>query len=329
MIRKLQKHLRYALALAIFTFVFPISASAVETVRLAYPSLSSTMFYLLIAQKEGYYKQEGLNVEILNIRGEIGIRTALAGEIDFITNAGSALVAGIRSVPLKLVIVCQDRPSWELIAQPQIKSISQLKGANVAIMSPEGSLAVATREMLRKNGVDPAKEANLIVMGGDDVRFMALKGKAIQATLMNPATSFLAQKDGFTRLASAGDYVNYVQGGVASTDEKLKQNPARTLKFIRASLKGLHYFMTKRDSSINYMMDIMKYKNRELAAAIYDYDTKFLLPDGISSDKRLQGIIDDARKSIGVTKEIKVSDIFDFSFARKANEELKASGWKP
>jgi len=222
MIHSFRRYLQHALVLATFIFVFPNSGGALETVRLAYPSLSSTMFYLLIAQKEGYYKQEGLNVEILNIRGEIGIRTALAGEIDFITNAGSSLVAGIRSVPLKLVIVCQDRPSWELIAQPQIKSISQLKGGNVAIMSPEGSLAVATREMLRKNGVDPTKEANLIVMGGDDVRFMALKGKAIQATLMNPATSFLAQKDGFTRLASAGDYVSYVQGGVATTDEKLK-----------------------------------------------------------------------------------------------------------
>jgi NitT/TauT family transport system substrate-binding protein len=329
MIRKLQKYLRHAVFAALLILVCQNSASALEGVRLAYPSLSSTVFYLLIAQKEGYYKEEGLNVEILNIRGEIGIRTALAGEIDFITNAGSSLVAGVRSVPVKLVIVCQDRPSWELIAQPQIKSIGQLKGTNVAIMSPEGSLAVATREMLRKNGVDPTKEANLIIMGGDDVRFMALKGKAIQATLMNPATSFLAQRDGFTRLASAGDYINYVQGGIATTDDKIKQNPARILKFVRASLKGLNYFMTKRDSSINYMMDIMKYKDRELASAIYDYDTKFLLREGISPDKRLQGIIDDARKTIGVKKEIKVSDVFDLSFARKTNEELKASGWKP
>jgi len=326
---KIQKCFQRAVFLPVLLLLLQSPASALENVRVAYPSLSSTMFYLLIAQKEGYYKQEGLNVEILNIRGEIGIRTALAGEIDFVTNAGSSLVAGIRAVPIKIVIVCQDRPSWELIAQPQIKSIAQLKGGNVAIMSPEGSLAVATREMLRKNGVDPAKEANLIIMGGDDVRFMALKGKAIQATLMNPATSFLAQKDGFTRLASAGDYVNYVQGGVATTDEKIKQNPARIFKFIRASLKGLSYFMSKRESSINYMMDIMKYKDRELASAIYDYDTKFLLRDGVSPDKKLQGIIDDARKAIGVKKEFKVNDIFDLSFARKASEELKANGWKP
>lgn len=57
------------------------------------------------------------------------------------------------------------------IAQPNIKSIAQLRGANIAIMSPEGSLAVVTREILRQNGIDPAKDVNLVVMGGDDVRF--------------------------------------------------------------------------------------------------------------------------------------------------------------
>ncbi len=179
---------------------------ALENVRLAYPSMSSSVFYLVIAQKEGYYKEEGLNVEILSVRGEIAIKTALAGEVDFFTNAGSALAAAVREVPVKIIAVAQDRPSWDLIVQPQIHSIAQLRGTTIGIMSPEGSIAVATREILRKNGIDPAKDVNLIVMGGDDVRFMALKGKAIQATLMNPATSIRAQKEGFMRLTSAGEY---------------------------------------------------------------------------------------------------------------------------
>ncbi|MBM2806899.1 MAG: transporter substrate-binding protein, partial [Deltaproteobacteria bacterium] len=62
---------------------------AVDNLRVACPSLSSTsVFSLVIAQKEGYFKEEGLNVELLSIRGEIAIRTVLAGDVDFFTNAG-------------------------------------------------------------------------------------------------------------------------------------------------------------------------------------------------------------------------------------------------
>src|ERR671915_2297598 len=95
-------------------------ADAVENMRVAYPSLSSSVICLLIANKEGYYKEEGLNVEFLSIRGEIAIRTALAGEVDFFTNAGSAMAAAARNVPVKILAVFQDRPGWDLIAQPHI-----------------------------------------------------------------------------------------------------------------------------------------------------------------------------------------------------------------
>jgi ABC-type nitrate/sulfonate/bicarbonate transport system substrate-binding protein len=315
------------LAFVLLSSVDP--SCALENVRLAYPSLSSSVFYFVIAQKQGYYREEGLNVEILSVRGEVAIKTALAGEVDFFTNAGSALAAAVREVPVKIIAVTQDRPSWDLIVQPEIKSIAQLRGTTIGIMSPEGSIAVATREILRKNGIDPAKDANLIVMGADDVRFMALKGKAIQATLMNPATSFMAQKEGFMKLTSAGEYMRYIQGGIATTDEKIKREPAKIAKFVRASVKGLNYFLTKREPSINYMMDILKLKDRHLASAIYDYDSKIMLRDGVTEEKLLQGLIEDMKKITKINREIKVTDIFEFSFVGKANAELKESGWKP
>ncbi len=315
--------------LTLFILFFPSLSHSLDNIRVAYPSMSSSVFYLIIAQKEGYFREEGLNVEILSIRGEIAIRIALAGEIDFFTNAGSALAAAVRGVPVKILAVTQDRPSWDLIALPEIKSISQLRGMTVAIMSPEGSLAVVTREILRRNGMDPAKDANLIVMGGDDVRYPALKGKAIQATLMNTATSLRAQKEGFSKLTTASDYVNFIQGGLAAAEDKIKQNPAKIARFIRAGMKGLNFFASKREPAINYMMEALRAKDRELVAAIYDTESKLILRDGLTDDKILQSFIDDMKKTTKVQREIKVTDIFDLGFVRKANGELKAGGWRP
>ncbi|HXF74722.1 MAG TPA: ABC transporter substrate-binding protein [Methylomirabilota bacterium] len=305
------------------------SALAIDNFRVAYPSMNTSVFSLVIAQKEGYFKEEGIQLELLSIRGEIAIRTTLAGEVDFFTNAGSALAAAVRGVPVKLIAVFQDRPGWDMIAQPDIKSIAQLRGKNVGIMSPEGSLAVVAREIFRKNGIDPTKDVNLVVMGGDEVRYPALQTKSIHATLFNTAMSVRAQKEGFTKLAHAGDYANLIEGGLATSSERIKQNPEKIYRFVRAALKGLNFYVAKRESAIKYMMEGLRLKDRELVSAIYDIQSKLVRREGYSDDKVLQSMIDDMKRTTKVQRDIKVADIFDLSFAKKANEELKASGWKP
>jgi ABC-type nitrate/sulfonate/bicarbonate transport system substrate-binding protein len=314
----------------LIVLLFAVETSrAIENVRVAYPSMNTSVFCLIIAQKEGYLKEEGIDAQLLSIRGEIAIRTTLAGEVDFFTNAGSALAAAVRSVPVKIVTVFQDKPGWDLIAQPEIKSVAQLRGKNIAIMSPEGSLAVVAREILRKNGIDPAKDVNLVVMGGDEVRFPALQTKSIQATLFNSGMSLKAQKEGFTKLAAASDYANLIEGGLATSNDKIKQNPERIFRFIRASLKGINFFVSKREPAIKYMTEALRLKDRELINAIYDIQSKLVLRDGFTDDKVLQAMIDSMKSTTKVQREIKVSDVFDLSFVKKAHEELKNSGWKP
>jgi NitT/TauT family transport system substrate-binding protein len=316
-------------AFAILSLFLSGVGRAADMVRVAYPSMNVSVFCIVIAQQQGYLKEEGLDVQLLNIRGEIAIRTALAGEIDYFTNAGSALAAAVRSVPVKIVTVFQDRPTWDLIAQPGIKSIQQLRGGNIGVMSPEGSLAVVAREMLRKNGLDPGKDVNLVTMGGDSVRFPALQTKSISATLFNTGMSLQAQKAGFSKLASAADYANLIEGGLAASSEKIKQNPERIFRFIRASLKGLKFFASKREPSVKLMMDNMKISDHELANAIYDINSKLILRDGYSDDKTLQAMIETMKRTTKVTRDFKVGDIFELAFVKKANDELKTAGWKP
>ena len=304
-------------------------ARAIENVRVAYPSMNTSVFCLIIAQKEGYLKEEGIEAQLLSIRGEIAIRTTLAGEVDFFTNAGSALAAAVRGVPVKIVTVFQDKPGWDLIAQPDIKSVAQLRGKNIAVMSPEGSLAVVAREILRKNGIDPTKDVNLVTMGGDEVRFPALQTKSIQATLFNTGMSLKAQKEGFTKLAVASDYANLIEGGLATSNDRIKQSPEKMFRFIRAALKGLNFFVVKREQSIKYMTDALRMTDRELVNAIYDIQSKLVLREGFTDDKVLQSMIEEMKKTTKVQRDIKISDVFDLTFVKKANEELKTSGWKP
>jgi ABC-type nitrate/sulfonate/bicarbonate transport system substrate-binding protein len=77
------------------------------------------------------------------------------------------------------------------------------------------------------------------------------------------------------------------------------------------------------------MMEGLRMKDRELAQAVYDLQAKLVLRDGYTDDKVLQAMIDEMKKTTKVQRDIKVNDVFDLTFVKKASEELKASGWKP
>jgi hypothetical protein len=70
-------------------------------------------------------------------------------------------------------------------------------------------------------------------------------------------------------------------------------------------------------------------KDPALVGSVYDTLTKLALRDGFSDDKVLQSMIDDMKSTTKVQREIKVADVFDLSFVKKADAELKAAGWKP
>jgi ABC-type nitrate/sulfonate/bicarbonate transport system substrate-binding protein len=166
-------------------------------------------------------------------------------------------------------------------------------------------------------------------MGGDSIRMPALQTRSIQATLFNTGMSIQAQKEGFTKLASASEYANLIEGGLATANDRIKQNPEKLFRFIRAALKGIHFFVSKREPAIKYMMDALRMKDRDLANAIYDIQSKLVLRDGFSDDKLLLAMVEEMKRTTKVQRDIKLNDVFDLSFVKKANEELKASGWRP
>jgi hypothetical protein len=77
------------------------------------------------------------------------------------------------------------------------------------------------------------------------------------------------------------------------------------------------------------MMEFLKTNDHEMAAAIYDIEAKLIVRDGASEDKVLQPMIDEMKRATKTQRDMKVTDVFDFSMVRKANEELKLSGWRP
>ena len=290
-----------------------------KKIRFSMTSIAITDLQFKIAQLKGFYREEGLEVETILIRGAVGLQALIGGSVDYSSAAGALIAAGARGAAVRLVLIVNSKPQFDLVAQPQIKSIQQLKGKLIGISSRGGAVDLLTQLILTQNGLTPNKDATLLVIGSPEELAMALRTGRIAACLLTPPRQLILYREGFNKLAYSGDYLStYPTGGIGATEEKIRTNPSEVLAFVRASLKGLHFYTQNRAESIEIISSYLGIKDRSLAAEVYDLHLSRLGTIGVQDEAWMRGAIDFTKKSLGVTKEIPTSQVFDFSFVEKA-----------
>jgi NitT/TauT family transport system substrate-binding protein len=148
-----------------------------------------------------------------------------------------------KSATVRQVLIVNSRPQFDLVGQPKIKSIQQLKGKIIGISSRGGAVDLLTQRILAQNGLTPNKDATLLVLGAPEELILALRTGRIAACLLMPPRQLILYRAGFSKLAYSGDYLaTYPTGGIGVTEEKIKTNPSEVLAFVRASLKGQRFY---------------------------------------------------------------------------------------
>ena len=188
----------------------------------------------------------------------------------------------------------------------------------VGISSRGGAVDLLTQLILTHHGVIPNKDTTLIVIGTPEELATALRAGRIAACLLSPPRQLILYRVGFSRLAYSGDYLDsYPSGGIGATEDKIRNHPAEVLAFVRASLKGLQFYTQNRAESVDIISKYLGIKDLSLAGEAYDLHLSRLGGFSYLQDEWRRGAIDFTKKSMGVTKEIPTSQVFDFSFVEK------------
>src|SRR6476620_7740383 len=121
------------LLLAIFLSltIFPAARaqSSLEKVVITYPSRSIASVDLYIAQERGFFRQEGLAADVVQVRGNIAVTALLTGDAHAVNNVGTITRAMERSdMPVKVVSQSLKRNIFWLVTKPEIKSLAEMKG---------------------------------------------------------------------------------------------------------------------------------------------------------------------------------------------------------
>ena len=97
-------------------------------VRLAVVSTSTLDLPFWVARERGFFREEGVDAEIILFRASLTVQAMLGGSIDFGTATGTAVSAAVNGADVRIVMAMSERPSFDLISHPSITNVQQLRG---------------------------------------------------------------------------------------------------------------------------------------------------------------------------------------------------------
>ena len=141
------------------------------------------------------------------------------------------------------------------------------------------------------------------------------------ATAGSTPVEYLGKKLGYVVLARAYDLFSYPNTGLVASVKKIKESPDQLKRVIKAGIKANRYLHQNRDGTILAMMDWMRI-DRETAAATYDGSAKSFNDDGSVPEAGLRIALDEAKKSVNISREIAFNEVADFTVLREAQKEM-------
>jgi NitT/TauT family transport system substrate-binding protein len=307
--------MRKSLLALLAIVILETSALAVEKIRIGVPELNAQFLPLALAEKRSYFKEDGLQGEIIRINPTIALAALVSGELDYWTVIGNSVGAIIQGAPLRVLACYVPGSPSALITRPEFKSVQELRGKAIGLNTSGGALESTARLVFKHFGLDPDKEIKFLPLGTNERRFSAMKQGLTAGTMGSPPLDFLGKKMGFVVLARAYELFNYPTSGVIASARKIKEKPDEVKRVITAGIKAARYIRQNREGTIQFMTEWSKI-DREMATATYESVLKLFNDDGSLPEKGL----------VKVEREISVKEVADLSILREAQKELGIIG---
>jgi ABC-type nitrate/sulfonate/bicarbonate transport system substrate-binding protein len=296
--------------------------AALQKVKIAVSSRGIAFIDLYIAEHRGFFREEGLEPELIQVSANVATAALAAGEVDALGAVGLAARASQTGLPIKVLAVTGHRALFWLVSKPDIKSIAELKGASLGITSRNGSQHLVASRLLASGGLDPSKDVSTVVIGGALALLQALIAGSIQVTALSPPTIIVARDKFKVNILGEPpkDFVS-TQGGFAVTDRALAEKRDLVRRMLRARTKAYRYFHQNEKGTSE---TLAKYTRLDLATVTETYRMSLFgfTTNSVLTDKDIEILLRDDAKTLGLAQPVSPSKVFDFTMQRGVNGEL-------
>jgi NitT/TauT family transport system substrate-binding protein len=312
-------------ALIVVLLMWADTSVAADKVRLSISAVDISFLTAGLASKRGFFRDEGLDVEIIRMNANVSITALSTGDIDYTVIFASVVRGALRGMPMKVVSSYMDSSTHLLIARPEYKSLRDLKGKTLAVSTFGATSDVAARMMFKQGGVDPERELKIIPLGAERSRYTALREGIVDVAVLSPPADSEATRLGFNVLSRFFEHFKLPFTGLGVNTKKLKEKPDEVKRMIKAALRANRFVRQNREGTIQTLMDWV-HVDRESAAATYDSTWRIFSEDGNIAESGLRLVIDQGRQAMKIDRPVAIEEVADFAPLREAQKELGIKG---
>jgi NitT/TauT family transport system substrate-binding protein len=298
--------------------------TGLKRIRIGLPNRGVPNLGLTAAERFGFFRKQGLEVELIVMRPSISLQTLLAGDLDYSTVLASGARASVSGLPFRIVMALTVGQDFSLVVRPDIHRVEDLKGKTLAVSGIGEFTDVGTRLVLKKYGLMPEVDVKLRALyGNHPLRLSALQAGQIDGTVMSMPYNKMAVKMGFRELVHLREFIKAPQGGLVTTLQKIRSEPDLVVRTIKAALTGNRFLKENKNEFIQLVAKESGIHDQAVAGLIHEEAIKLYSDTGLVTEDAMEEFIANAKETLKVSRQVAISEIADFSFARRAVSEMR------
>jgi NitT/TauT family transport system substrate-binding protein len=315
-------------AILIIGFLWTEGSAQMTEVSMGVAFVNARVAPLWVAEKEGYFRKNGIDIKISNIPGGTqGAQALLAGGIDIaFTDPTSTISAIAAGAPLVEVMAITTIMPYYLVGAPDVKSIADLKGKRVGssglgLSASRLALLVAFETL----GLDPSRDKIAVVAAGaEPERIAGLSAGALAGTVVGPEFRSKIDQLGLNILTDLRTIkIPWEQDALETSRKYLDAKRDVVERVVKALLQGNAYVLNpaNRNAVVELLRSKLGLKTAQEAEGAYGDLTKFyVLKKPYPYREGLQSIIAEVGKVVPKAAGLKFEDVADPSIIEKLDK---------
>ena len=313
-------------------WVLSAPANSQMKARVAWTSFASNMSGTWVAQEEGLFRKNGLEVELVHIASTSrAIQTLLAGELAYTYMDGrTAVQATLKGADVAIVAGVANRLVFSFMARSEIKTFNDLKGKKIGITRLGSSTHSVTLWVMNRFGLKPDDYQLMQLVDVPNI-FTAMMAGQIDAGALSPPTNFRGRKVGLTELIDLSkEGPEYVSVAIGSTRSFLKNNEEMTRRFVRGYSEGVLFLKANKAAGIKAIQKYARIKDPDILEATYAEARTYIETLPYVTRNGMEAIIAEFVATEPKAKTAKPEDFLDTRFVAQLEKEgfYKATAFK-
>ena len=262
-------------ATAVLLGNYTLAQSRPDKLRIGYAARAVAHSVPYVAKEAGFFSEEGIDAEIVRTAGSIAPMALVANEVDLaIMSAYLMIPVAVQNRDVVMLGGFSRYASMVFVARPEVKGAQDLKGKIVSIQRPGDAYEKSARFALRHLGLDD-KDVKMLALGTNDVMWSALQTGRVSATILSPPGTLFARKAGMNFMVDLTDLKLEYQGSTIATRRSfLQKNPQLATRALRAIVRGVHLFKTRKEDTMQILGKFLGTKDREALEESWEYAAK-------------------------------------------------------